>query len=217
MDANFTPRQSLQDIKKGIFENKTVKELEVICSVMWQIWTHRNNVIWNKKFQTSSIAVNSANTLLFYWQRAQTKQARFSCLNDREGTLVWRKPDPRWLSCNVDAAVFEGSGKSSFGCLLRDDQERFVAGYEGCLIGIVNSQHAESLDFKESSSWLKKMRMSQVHIELDSLAVVQAFDSKRTNSSFLGSIIDDCFSIVKDLGPIQFILLDVQRTQRLIL
>lgn len=159
--------------------------------------SQRNNVVWNNKFLMPVNTVNSASTLLFQWQRAQAKYIRFRTLNDREGVQVWRKPDPGWLLCNVDAAIFEGSGKCLFGCLIRDDQGRFVAGYGGCLIGVTDPKHAEILAFKETLSWLKKLQVSQVHIELDSLVVVQAFDEKKTDSSYFGSIIDDCFS--KDL------------------
>lgn len=104
------------------------------------------------------------------------------------------------MSCNVDAAVFTSEGRCSFGCVLRNDQGVFVAGFGGSYAGVVNPKHAEALAFKEALSWLKRKRLNHVHIELDSLAVCQAFGSKMLDSSYFGSIIDDCRSIVKDLG-----------------
>lgn len=103
------------------------------------------------------------------------------------------------MSCNVDAAVFERSGKSSFGCVLRNDKAQFVAGYGGSWVRVVNPKHVEALAFKEALSWLNKKRIPLVHIELYSLAVVQAFESKQLDSLYLGSIIEECHSIVKDL------------------
>lgn len=45
------------------------------------------------------------------------------------------------------------------------------------------------LAFKEALSWLKKLNMSKVFIELDSLGVVQAFHQKLVDDSYFGAII----------------------------
>lgn len=200
VDVVSSPDLSVRSIMKEFFETKSSKEMEIICSVVWQIWDHRNNVVWNKKFKTLSMVVNEASVYLFQWQRAQSNQVMHKKLNDREGVLVWKKPELGWFSCNIDAAVFEREGRSSFGCVLRNDQGQFIAAYGGFWAGIVDPKIAEALAFKEALSWLKRRRCSDVHIELDSLAVVQAFESNSKDSSYLGAIIEDCHSIVKDLG-----------------
>lgn len=179
---------SVQNVMGNWFQNKSAKELEVICMLAWQIWEHRNSVVWNKLFKPPPVVVNAASSILFQWQRAQTSQESHWKLNEREGVLVWRRPGPGWLVCNVDAAVFERSGRSSFGCVLRNDQGQFVAGYGGFWPGIVEPKVAEALAFKEALSWLKRRGISCVYIELDSLNVVQAFDSKTRDSSYVGEI-----------------------------
>lgn len=64
--------------------------------------------------------------------------------------------------------LFDRDGKSSIGCVLRNDQGQFMAGYGGSSVVVVNPKHADALTFKEALSWLKKMRISYVHIQLDS-------------------------------------------------
>lgn len=81
--------QPFQQYMHQLLNHKTSKELEIIGSVMWQIWAHRNNVVWNKKWQTPSLAVNTAGSTLFQWQRAQMSQNHDYGLNEREGVLVW--------------------------------------------------------------------------------------------------------------------------------
>lgn len=110
LNVIFNDGQSFQQLMQQLLNHKTSKELEIIGTVLWQIWSHRNNVVWNKKAQTPSLVVNSAGSALFQWQRAQVKQNQDSILNDREGVLIWQKPKLGWLSCNVDAAVFEDKG-----------------------------------------------------------------------------------------------------------
>lgn len=130
---------------------------------------------------------------------AQTGQVAGNNGNSKEGVLIWQKPNPGWLTCNIDAAVFERDGKSSLGCVLRDDQGQFKAGYGGFWVGIVDHKHAEALAFKEALSWLKKKKLSYVHLELDSLGVVQDFKGKEMDSSYMGAIIEKCRTIFKDL------------------
>lgn len=65
VDGNFNSNQFLQDIMKDLFQDKSSQELEIICSVAWQVWSHRNNVVWNKKFQPPSMVINGASSFLF--------------------------------------------------------------------------------------------------------------------------------------------------------
>lgn len=95
--------------------------------------------------------------------------------------------------------MFDIRGKSSFGCLLRDEKGFFIAGYGGSFAGALDPNIVEAMAFREALSWLKKRSVHHVHIELDSLTVVQAFDNKNKDSSYLGSIIADYHQLVKDL------------------
>lgn len=42
--------------------------------------------------------------------------------------LDWQKPPQGKLKCNTDVAFFNDSGKSGFGCVLRDGEGNFVQG-----------------------------------------------------------------------------------------
>lgn len=78
-------------------------------------------------------------------------------------------------------------------------QALFIAGCRGKLSGIVDLKIAEALAFREVLRWLKKMQVSQVFIEMDSLEVVQAFHNNQNDFSYFRSLIQDCSDIVKDL------------------
>lgn len=75
----------------------------------------------------------------------------------------------------MDAAVFSNNGHNSFGCVIRNDEGSFIAGYRGILLGIVDPKIAEALAFREALSWLKKMQVSQVFVKLDSLELSRLF------------------------------------------
>lgn len=128
----------------------------------------------------------------------------FKIHNDRNVGAV--KIYSRLKKYNIDIAVFENNGSSSIGCLIRDENGAFIADCKSKLAGILDPKIAETLAFRKALSWLKNIHISQVFIELDSLSMIQNFHGKIKNSSYLDSIIHDCFVIVKYLRlcPIYF-------------
>lgn len=109
---------------------------------------------------------------------------------------VWQKPNPGWVTCNVDVVVNTRGNNSSFGCILRDAAGVFKAVYGGSFIGVSDPKMAEAMAFHEALSWLKKLQTSRVYIELDALGVVQAFRNNRNDASYIGLVINDCISII---------------------
>lgn len=149
--------------------------------------------------QTPSQTVNGASVVLFQWQQAQSNKHKVGPGLDREGVAVWQKPQPGWLTYNVDAATMVDKGLSSFGCVLRDGSGLFVSCIGGIFAGISDPKLAEAMAFREALSWLKRKEVSKVYIELDALSVVQAFRNDLNDASYFGSLIQDCLSLSKDL------------------
>lgn len=57
----------------NFFASLNSKELELLCSVAWSIWSHRNGVVWDHRHQSPSRVVNGVSTTIFQWQQAQSK------------------------------------------------------------------------------------------------------------------------------------------------
>lgn len=112
--------------------------------------------------------------------------------------ISWQRPVEGWVTCNVDASFNQQSGQGSFGCILRDEMGSFIAGYGGKLGGVEEAKMAEVLGFREAISWVRRLRIDNVFIELDSLAVVNAFRKLR-DESYFGSIVEDCRVMITDL------------------
>lgn len=94
LNINISAETSIQQNLSILFATTTSKDLELFCCVAWQIWSHRNKVVWNHKSQTPSNLIDSASSMLFQWQKARVKQVTSKSMNDREGVLVWQKPTP---------------------------------------------------------------------------------------------------------------------------
>lgn len=84
--------QSFTQMVVNLFDTLSLKDLELICSVMWSIWNHRNSVVWNNLVKTCIQVTNEASSSLFQWQQAQVTQNRQSNCLEREGMMVWHPP-----------------------------------------------------------------------------------------------------------------------------
>lgn len=169
--------------------------------IAWKIWSHQNSVVWRGHYQTPALVINGASSVLFYWQQAQVKVGSTTPEHrHQDGGLVWQKPTPGWVTCNVDAAVSGQRNNSSFGCLIGDEHVRFQAGYSEQLAGIIDPKIVEVMTFREASSWVKKRDQNNIIFELDVLAVVQAMKRRKGDDvSYFGVIISDWTTMIKDL------------------
>lgn len=155
-------------------------------------------MVWKQLFHNPASTVSSASTILFQWQQVQSSQVCSVLLNHSERVITWQRPILGWYTCNVDAMVYSEDHHSSFGCLLRDENEAFTAGYRGNFWDIIDPKIAEAMAFREAFSWLKNLAITNVFIELDSVGVVQAFRNNSKDNSFLGSIIKGCWTLCKE-------------------
>lgn len=67
-----------------VFESLKNQELEMICTVAWKIWDHRNSVVWNHGKRTPTLVVNGASSTIFQWQQAQGNKQLDSDIKGRE-------------------------------------------------------------------------------------------------------------------------------------
>lgn len=140
------------------------------------------------------------------WKKAQSS-CKAKSLNRWEGVSRWKQPQQGWTSCTVDATISTEGKVSSFGCVLRDERDEFMAGYGGNYLGDFPPKIVEAMAFREALSWVKGKGMTIVIFELDSLLVVQAITRKRRDCSYFGDIIEDCSKNFKDLRSlsVQFV------------
>ena len=124
--------------------------------------------------------LNSAGMMLFQWQSAKKQPllADVAAVNGSHGAICWEKPCVGWLKCNVDAAIFKAHGKFSVGCVIRNSGGDFVTARCECFSRNFGSQEAETLGIREALSWIKRLQLPSVIIEMDNLQVFQALTEK---------------------------------------
>lgn len=132
------------------------------------------------------------NHMFQEWQRVQVD----SRMNKDKLQKKWCKPPPGWSKVNVDASYHVGATHIGAGCIIRDDQGRFIRARAARVRGGVSVREAEALSFKEALTWTKHWGNRRCIFELDAKLVVNAVNGTSKNSIFHG-IIDECKEILK--------------------
>lgn len=77
------------------------------------------------------------------------------------------------LKMNVDAAINIHAAAMGLDSVIRDEEGKFVAARGAQWRGNFTPREAEAVAIREALSWLKLHNFDNVHVESDSLQVVQ--------------------------------------------
>lgn len=157
-------------------------QLDMVTMVIWFIWLNRNKRVWRNKQQPSVVVVQEAHCSLLEWKEVR-KQDNVPRSRVQPHNSGWKKQEVGLKKCNVDAGLFPEDGKVGYGCVVRDDTGRFVAGMQGLLIGLFSPSVAEAMGIREALSWLKRSGIDQVVLESDALGVINAINNDTVDES----------------------------------
>lgn len=100
---------------------------------------------------------------------------------------------------NTDAALFEESNSYSYSMIVRDHLGELIEVSSRCKQGNLDPVMAEAFGVHEALNWVKKKECSEVVIEIDCLALVQAIRCSSTNLSYLGRVVNECKDLLLSL------------------
>ncbi|KAL8520573.1 hypothetical protein ACS0TY_011200 [Phlomoides rotata] len=99
-------------------------EAELLCVVAWKIWGSRNDVVWNGRMITVSIAVQLG---VNFWQ--EWVQSRHLDAADSKSSFCckkWRLPESGFMKANIDAAFFWDTLEMGLGVIIHDESGRHL-------------------------------------------------------------------------------------------
>ena len=97
-----------------------------ISDVLWAIWIQRNNRYWNNSHESAAKTVYLALEFLFDWISIQDSTKTSNQVIHFPVQQHWQQPLTGFVKCNIDTAVFQEEGKSSWGIVVRDSQGLFL-------------------------------------------------------------------------------------------
>ena len=167
---------------------------------LWLIWKQRNQVVFNQK------SPNPCLTKLIKMQATEF----FLCINRPKGNrrmvirqIRWEKPTSGWLKLNTDGSFDDLLGNIGGGGLIRNEQGDWVAGYTK-KVGKANSFVAEAWALRDGLMLCNQMNLSNVIVELDAKALVDALNNPDFNNSVISPLFDDCKQLAAQIPQIVF-------------
>ncbi|KAL8134098.1 uncharacterized protein LOC141714606 [Apium graveolens] len=134
------------------------------------------------------------------WDIAQDRNVNSLAVfvTEDDGAMKWTRPEGKAIKVNVDASIFEETGRYSYVCVARNSIGSVEEAISSCKEGRRDMEVVEALGVKEALSCIKKKQWGAVTIETDSLSVVQSICSKAAMVSYFGDLINDCRAFLEE-------------------
>jgi ribonuclease HI len=121
------------------------------------------------------------------------------------GEAKWKRPEPRHVKLNVDAAFDVDSRSGAVGAILRDYKGDFIAA-SSCVLPYVSSvAAAEATAMKEGLQLACTMGCNRISAESDSKETVDACSGETRWWSESAAIFADCVDLAASIGTVEYI------------
>jgi len=167
-----------------------------VAMMLWCLWRRRNDKVWDGDLKPINIAVQLARESLFQWQEVRSRPAAL-VQHQQQHIEAWQPPDEDFVKCNVDAAMFEAQRCFGIGMCIRNSRGHFLKAATCWHEGSPPPQEAKAIGLRYAISWLGRLGLSKVLIELDCKLVVDCIVDRNTNQAEFGSIISDCQALLQ--------------------
>ena len=155
---------------------------------IWSIWKQRNQAMFNNKSLNPSLVkqITMQATELIHCVYHPVNYKRMSMKQVR-----WEVPERGTLKLNTDGATSKVLGVARGGGLIRDNQGNWVVGFSR-RIGVTNSFMAEVWALRDGLMLCNQMNLSDVIVEIDAKALVDAFKNPSYANSVISPLFEDC-------------------------
>uniref|UniRef100_A0A803Q8D5 RNase H type-1 domain-containing protein n=1 Tax=Cannabis sativa TaxID=3483 RepID=A0A803Q8D5_CANSA len=187
----------------GLKAWNVAESLEAVM-ILWSIWKHRNELVWNSKQQDSNkvLSVAKLNYVDLVDARNKLVVAADSCVVG--GVDKWTAPDFPFLKVSVDGALFSSHGSYGVGLVARTVAGIVMAARTLCKGGDLQPHIVEAIGVKEALSWSKANGWTSVIVDSDCLKVISDLQKQKYMVSPYGHILYDCRTLISDFDNISF-------------
>ncbi|VFQ59793.1 unnamed protein product [Cuscuta campestris] len=169
-----------------------------VAIILWEIWTQRNQLVWNNKYMQPKTLV--ARALQWYQSWQQAKQEDLEVARTRNTFHnQWEPPVHGALKCNVDANFNPNTHLARVGMVVRDSNGYFVKGASRGLGQVEDACMAEAIGVREALSWLKGIfRDRIITLEMDNQTLYFALQEREENFSYFSGLVFDCKTLMSE-------------------
>lgn len=165
---------TFQEFLWSSMENSTPRYTSLLAYIIFEIWLHRNAVIFEgKKFGFQEVLQRATNR----WNEDTQSRDEQKGKARVEDTPRWEKPQTGKLKLNVDIAVWPNE-RTGMGFVLRDDHGRVVLAGKTEQMVTGSTTMLEGMALRFALQEVKRYRFRPHHIECDNQTIVNKINGK---------------------------------------
>lgn len=167
------------------------------AAVLWSLWKHRNNKLWQNENETAAQVIFRAQNLMEGWVSVNTTSTHSSVSHGsradqhrqsvQANACVWQKPQQGRFKCNIDAAFSSVWNRNGIGVCLRDDNGTYVLAQTRRFPTQLAVDVGEAMGLFHAIQWLTDMKFDNVDFVTDSKVTAEAFNSPRNDVMEFGT------------------------------
>ncbi|XP_021596688.1 uncharacterized protein LOC110603301 [Manihot esculenta] len=108
---------SLNTMLSYVLTFLSVSQREKVFILIWSLWTHHNDIVWNQIFQQPIYMVNRARVVLEEWQLARLHFRVTNSSTKPLAAAVWQPPSLGQYKYNIDISV-QANGSYGLGMVV---------------------------------------------------------------------------------------------------
>ncbi|KAE8803593.1 hypothetical protein D1007_20544 [Hordeum vulgare] len=158
--------------------------------LLWEWWNARNKVNAGDKLRsTDDILHNIQRHLQDYKGENKVQPGRVNVQKDSQ------PPPTDSVKVNFDATFYEESGRGAWGCVIRDDQDVFLAAKAGTLEHLSSPLHAEALACVKATEASAELGVHRLVLESDCQVLVKALHTDEYERAMVGALLRETRSL----------------------
>lgn len=161
----------------------------VFMACVWEIWKRRNEKVFNNINIPKDVVIRNILSLLSDHEAIFTVKKKPK--NHVSKVVGWNKPLRGWCKLNADGSVRQDPSSAAAGGVLRDEDGRWLMGFS-VKIGIATITQAELEGIREGLLIAVQRQIKALHVESDSMVVVELLKKADTSYHPYATIIEDC-------------------------
>ncbi|VAI47995.1 hypothetical protein VPH35_105401 [Triticum aestivum] len=116
----------------------------------------------------------------------------------------WRKPDPRFIKLNVDAAFFAHEGIGATAAILRDNRGNFIAAHCKFIAIAADAITTKAMAMRDGLLFANSLGFSRIEVESDSLQVINFCSGQTRWWDEAAVVFAECIDICSSIGKVTF-------------
>ncbi|KAL9444373.1 hypothetical protein AB3S75_017539 [Citrus x aurantiifolia] len=161
------------------FQQKNMSS-ELVASLLWIIWSARNNLIFKGKYDDPMILLAKAVTVAESVKRIKKPEEEFLAEQNNDQQSQWSPPEEGWLKVNVDAAMDGVNYLAGLGAVVKNHKGVTIA----AAVSTVKSSGDVELSEAKAVLWgmqaAVKAGATSIILESDSTGVIELINNKRS-------------------------------------